>query len=502
MADRYTRLTSRSRLFACGGLAGLVLAVLLLASAFLGRGTAIAGAPLTDSHAIFDGDCAACHTPLQGTADAKCLSCHQQSGGELGIYTFARHYMYRSGEADRSAADVHEVACGTCHREHQGREASLQEVADARCVSCHEVNSFEKDHPEFDFAVEDNAGVANLKFAHVQHVREVMAESELVEPEAACLSCHTPEADGKGFQPLAFDRHCDACHLSRSDATEPARVASGSGPGVATLGDIRSAGEPGSQWAYFWNAGEFTDLGGSVVKRPVYHADPWILHNLRKLRGDLYPGAELADLLDTSAEVPPDQVRALHREAIATLARQIEGLRGDPSPAVQREIAELSELLAAVEARLEDPYAPLDATRFGVGPADEADGVATGTMDVAAYEAVISAIIEPCVQCHVVERATIRRVQQPAHGGLARAEFDHRAHVVHARCMDCHDVIPTRELLLSGEDATAAQDRAEVVNLPTIESCRSCHGSRTAPASCTSCHQFHPDKSHWSTLSR
>ena len=30
-----------------------------------------------------------------------------------------------------------------------------------------------------------------------------------------------------------------------------------------------------------------------IKKKPVYHADPWVLYNLKHLRHQLYPGASL-----------------------------------------------------------------------------------------------------------------------------------------------------------------------------------------------------------------
>lgn len=499
VASRYVQAAGRGRLFAAGAVAALLLVVLFLADAFVGRAATIAGGPLSASHALFGQECSTCHVALDGAPDIKCQSCHQQSGSDLGAYTFARHYLYRSGDVDRSAPVSRELECSSCHREHQGRDAGLQQVADAQCASCHEVDSF-SEHPEFEFAAENIPDPANLKFPHVAHVREVMAEQDLVDVEASCLQCHTPRPDGRGFQPISFASSCDGCHLTQSTAT-PFLPSGGAGASVATLPQIRERTDPDAQWAHFWNAGEFNQRGGEVQKRPVYHADPWVLYNLRKLRQSLYPGAELADLLRTSADVPARDARVLHREAVATLRAQIDALRGDPSPTVQRELRELSALLQEVETMIEQPFAPLDETRFDVGVADRAEAIAAGGANEAAYTAVIDSLTAVCQTCHIVERATIRRVQADQ-TALVRAEFDHRAHVTHARCLDCHSTIPVREALETGDDPPVDQDRAGIVNMPGIATCRSCHTPRAAPVRCTSCHLFHPDKSHWATLSR
>lgn len=495
VADRYMRLSSRKRLFMMGGIAGLVLAVVFLADAFVGRAATVARGPLSKSHALFGKDCSTCHTAMAGATDTKCQSCHQKGGRALGIYGFARHYEYKSGSTDRKAPGRKEVACGNCHREHQGRDQSLQTVVDAQCTSCHKVRSLKK-HPDFEFITKKTPDPANLKFPHLVHVRELMDEYKIDDAEAACLRCHVPQRDGRTFEPITYARACGDCHISGSTSTPYVPLRAGGGPGVATLAEIRRSGGPRGRWADNWNANEFSEQGGQIQKSPIYHADPWVLFNLQKLRKELYPKAELADLLLTSPEVPAHEARKLHEEAIQTLQDQIEALRGDPSPDVQRELAGMTELLKQIEARVDKPYAPLDETKFGVSVADLAPGV-----NEAAYRAVVDSLTAPCQTCHVVEKATIRRVQTDQRS-LIRAEFNHRAHVIHARCLDCHSVIPMRKALTADQDLTAEQDRAEIVNLPGLKTCQSCHTSRKAANTCTSCHLFHPDKSHQANLSR
>src|SRR5207244_4093683 len=141
-------------------------------------------------------------------------------------------------------------------------------------------------------------------------------------------------------------------------------------------------------------------------KRPIYHADPWILENLKRLRRELYPGAELADLLSTSPDVSVRDARVLHREAIQTLRSQIDAVRGESSPAVQREVGRLNSLVQELERRLDEPFASLDETKFAVTDANRDQ-----SRDEAAYRAVVDSLTKPCQTCHFVERATIRRVQ-------------------------------------------------------------------------------------------
>lgn len=499
VAAKYLALSSRRRLFAIGALTGLGFVILFLADAFIGRAATVTG-KLSENHALFAQDCSSCHTPGKGVTNANCLSCHRKSGVDPSTFTFARHYEYHSGETDRSAPEKNEGTCASCHSEHKGRLQPLQQVADANCTSCHAQGSFAKagGHPEFQFVRDTLEEPANLKFPHVLHVRQVMERDSLPEAEGACLSCHVSSADGRSFQPISYAKSCDGCHLDQeSTPFIPLRVGGSGRPGVVTLDEIRRSGTPGTQWADHWNATEVAVQGVHARKRPVYHADPWILENLRRLRQELYPGAALADLLRTSPEVSSAKdARLLHREAIETLRAQIASIRSDPSPDVQREVANLNNVIDTIEKRLEQPFAPLDETKFAV-----TDASLDASKDTAAYREVVDDLTQPCQTCHLVERATIRRVQTDQRS-LVRAQFNHGAHITHRGCLDCHTVIPIREFLAGEDDPPPERDRAEILNLPPVATCQSCHTTSAASTRCVSCHLFHPDKSHLSKLQR
>jgi hypothetical protein len=497
VAAKYLALTSRRRLFAAGALAGLGFVIFFLADAFIGNAATVTG-KLSENHALFAKDCSSCHTPGKGVTNANCLSCHRKSGMDPATFTFARHYEYHSGETDRSAPENKEGTCASCHSEHKGRLQPLQQVADGNCATCHTQGSFASagGHPEFQFVRDTLEESANLKFTHVIHVRRVMERDSLPEAEAACLSCHVPASDGRSFQPISYAKSCDGCHLD-GESTPFVPLRGGGQPGVVTLDEIRRSGTPGTQWADHWNANEVAVQGSIARKRPVYHADPWILENLRRLRQELYPGAALADLLRTSPELTSARdARLLHREAIETLRSQIESIRGDPSPDVQREVATLNRLVDTLEARVDQPFAPLDETKFAV-----TDASRDTTKDEAAYRRVVDGITKPCQMCHLVERATIRRPQTDQRS-LVRAQFNHAAHITHRGCLDCHTVIPIRDSLAGNDDLPREIDNAEILNLPSVATCQSCHTKSAASTRCVSCHLFHPDKSHLSRLTR
>lgn len=493
VARSYPAPPTRRAIVGLGLAAIVVLAVVLTWDRFAGSRGVISGGPLSSSHAVFTDDCSRCHDPgmRRVTAD-RCATCHEKFGDEVGIYTFARHYLYRSDDFRRVVPQEHEVECAGCHPEHRGRDTDIAEVANGACRACH-FDSFGGEHPEFDFAAEGRSDSRALRFPHTHHVREVMKRQRLEDPERACLLCHNARADGRGFEPLDFDRHCDACHLTATVASPGLPVLDGEagGVGVATLESLAESGGPGLRWVYFSNPAEFRRRGSLVVKTPIHHRDPWLLENLRRLRRRLYPDAGLADLLRASPDAAPGQVRELYREALATLEEQAVGLRGQPEPGIQRELERIEGLIDSLARRIDEPLESLDETGFLL--AFERPDPALATDEVAAIEALVADLTEPCRQCHEVRNATIVRVDRDQRE-LRRAEFDHRAHIVQRRCLDCHDAIPIRDYLGSEEKPPAELDNSGIHNLPTIASCRQCHDPRQASDRCVTCHLFHPDK--------
>jgi hypothetical protein len=326
-----------------------------------------------------------------------------------------------------------------------------------------------------------------------------MKRQGLEDLEQSCLACHNATADGRGFAPIDFDRHCDSCHLTATVATAglPVQDEASGTLGVVTLEQIIESRGPGTRWAYFTDPNEFRRRGSFVIKGPVHHRDPWVLENLRTLRRTLYPDAGLADLLASSADAAPHEIRSLYAEAIATLEDQALGLRGRPEPEIQVELEAIDRMLAELKREVEKPFAPLDESSFLLALGERNPELSAER--ATALEVLVADLTEPCRQCHRVENATIARVQAEQNA-LRRAEFDHRAHILQARCLDCHDRIPIEENLRAEAEFDSALDNASIQNLPAIETCRECHAPRLASDRCVTCHLFHPNKSRRSEL--
>jgi hypothetical protein len=153
--------------------------------------------PVAAVHAAWDTECATCHEtlkPISNSASAAQLVGLHPSQDQL-------CQKCHSGAAHASrqiASEVH--SCGTCHRDHQGRDASLVRLADSDCTRCHanldnhidkakkapegapfeaKVTVFgDKTHPEFRANKEFEAKKQrpdHLRFSHKVHMRPGMA---------------------------------------------------------------------------------------------------------------------------------------------------------------------------------------------------------------------------------------------------------------------------------------------------------------------------------------
>ena len=106
------------------------------------------------------------------------------------------------------------LACGACHKEHEGEDFDLLEVTNDRCQSCHQVTfpSFSNGHPSFgDYPYLRRTRVI---FDHDSHNRKNFPEMKKqgVKPPETCNSCHAPDGTGRFMLTADFADTCALCH--------------------------------------------------------------------------------------------------------------------------------------------------------------------------------------------------------------------------------------------------------------------------------------------------
>lgn len=193
---------------------------------------ALEAGPVSAPHAMFNEDCARCHTagfataarlfpaahPAASTPDQSCIQCHPGPDHN------------RFVRADN---------CSSCHKEHRGH-LLLARPGDGHCTSCHgdlkekygSACKFENvsslgNHPEFAlWRGKQAVDPGNVEFNHQKHLQLRSANKlAAIGPAVArleqmqCAFCHQPDTAGKYMQPIQFDKHCQECHplLIRAD---------------------------------------------------------------------------------------------------------------------------------------------------------------------------------------------------------------------------------------------------------------------------------------------
>jgi hypothetical protein len=504
VAKSYVFPLSRKLMMIVGGIGCAVVAVYYAADAWLLRNTFISSGSLSAHHANFEQECSKCHQPFKNVLDAKCSTCHEKTNDQMGVYTFAAHYIYRSEDGNRLQTGKKNHAgdegyCASCHPDHRGREGRITHVRDARCATCH-YTSFNTDHPQFEFARTNAPDDSTLKMTHVRHTKEVMKLLKIQNIEQACLHCHNAMPDGKGFQPLDFDMHCADCHLTTATETpsltirNPAETIS---PGVETLEMIQRRKGPGTTWAFYTNPNAFTINGNKIKKSPVYHRDPWILENLKQLRRMVYADSTLADLLNAAARGARKSKQLVYKEMIETLKNYVLGLRSQPEPEIQAELTRIDSLLKEATQKVSSGAALLpDVAGMASALAMNPNLTADQRQSIEDYALKLT---KPCLECHEVDHAAILSVKA-SQRKLMRAEFDHRAHITQRRCLECHTAIPVAQALAGDTTGIAAIDRAATQNIPAIENCFACHTKDAGSNTCVTCHFMHPNKQNRSNL--
>lgn len=189
---------------------------------------------LSQVHANLENGCASCHSAASKSpeswlaaaftssahseAENGCLACHDFGPQQANM--FAPHGLgaeriassrANAGELARSTVNAFSVQCIDCHREHQGAQQDLLELASASCKSCHvEHLSFPEKHGQEPGMLAKRLERPSIVFDHDVHY----GAGEL---RAACMDCHLVQ-DPEGrvvvslFDGLNYGSQCAQCH--------------------------------------------------------------------------------------------------------------------------------------------------------------------------------------------------------------------------------------------------------------------------------------------------
>ena len=209
------------------------------------------------AHAVFEFNCEKCH--VQGEQDLstwvvksmsqeqdiddskKCMVCHTELGKDalnphgtstLVLTTSQRRILQafnkdKTTSPDKLASDLdvdqslitQQIACITCHKEHNGRTFDLTQISNYECQTCHveQFSSFNHGHP--DLGQYPYHRRTQIYFDHGTHLLKYFAQDEFkrlmptgVAPES-CSACHQLAPSGNLMLTKNFDAACAKCHI-------------------------------------------------------------------------------------------------------------------------------------------------------------------------------------------------------------------------------------------------------------------------------------------------
>jgi len=232
---------------------------------------------ISSHHAKYEQDCAQCHdrnaamgadltfakfkSVLQDrfhhgidfkSIDLRCEACHEKNP------PFGTKKEYDLHEPNV----VENRACSICHQEHLG-PGPMKKVADVQCASCHNdhsimeasakkgatlprdvfhlrpqqsqqivferprpamgytqvFSSFSREHPEFQLIRDKAPDPDTLRFNHARHFGSDIPPVK--GQKLDCNYCHKPDPQGRFYERINFEAHCQSCHALQFDERNP-----------------------------------------------------------------------------------------------------------------------------------------------------------------------------------------------------------------------------------------------------------------------------------------
>jgi hypothetical protein len=199
------------------GVAAPVVALVWIAWHFAAHDSRVySSGRLSNPHAVFETQCAACHVQTASAYSAKaensaCLACHDGP---------AHH-----------AEQTRTPNCAECHVEHRGK-INLSAASNQSCAQCHanlpkrggvshyvaNIASFENGHPDFRAIDSSNRDPGTIKLNHMLHMRPIRSAPNGPNVHLQCSDCHRSVDSGSKSKWLYGDAKYAAASTSYTDA--------------------------------------------------------------------------------------------------------------------------------------------------------------------------------------------------------------------------------------------------------------------------------------------
>lgn len=462
---------------------------------------------LAQVHAMWENECWACHVPTK----------EQESSGFLNVqdrwFEFRCNHCHgdavhhQTAKWDEALEGKTQRQCAECHRDHQGRDHSLIQMADTNCTRCHEnldthrkppvvaaqgrapderptyqpsITHFARkptsdasgsepspgEHPEFKLLAEESKTFGRrMKFNHALHMAPGLK-----------LANANADAKEKARRPMTFAEIADDFRFlylpDGSPKAEPSRLSSQVQLECGNCHQTdagRDVAEP--KWKVEAVPVDVarTPRASGAHMLPINFdvhcrgCHPMTLNGIREghekdalqLPHRLQP-KELSDWLDTYyrkfVQLETEAAKAEPQKAEPQKEKPEEDpkIRNDKVPHHESRATELKRFQAYVAKDLNYLFEPNDETRTG----------------------------DKCVMCHKLTNGAPREIVPPEIPTVwfKHARFDHVSHRA-VRCQDCHPdrgTVGVAGVVAGPQSKYEAGD--ELLRLRGIESCRACHG--------------------------
>ena len=232
--------------------------------------TVLSPGSLIFEHRTSSQQCTVCHTAAykealgwlsaavvsDGTNDLDdsklCLNCHQlgkhaflahgRPSEELAVVTERVKQMTAStvGSFSQTVSswfrnimqpEREQLACATCHQEHQGKDFHLADMDGQQCQACHaqQFSSLVDGHPPFwDYLPDQRLSII---FDHNSHIGKHFLGEFKEEAPTTCTACHMPDEAGRTMLVGTFQQTCANCHAKEIEGIGRANT-----PGISVLG--------------------------------------------------------------------------------------------------------------------------------------------------------------------------------------------------------------------------------------------------------------------------
>ncbi len=254
---------------------------------------------LSSAHAVLTKQCSACHVSTMGfytakVIDQKCIACHD---GPV-------HH----------ATQAFTPTCASCHADHRGT-IRLAATSDANCTQCHanletressavfakNIDSFERNHPEFAALRPDRRDPGTIQLNHYVHLQPNLLGLNGSRVQMVCTDCHRSAADGGGPWPYG-DSKSQASAAKALPANGPQNESS-----AAAFSRAYMAPATYAQTCAACHSLQFDKRLADAVP----HDKPEVVHSFVVAKLQAYIAAHPADL-----RVPRDPTRDLPEKPI------------------------------------------------------------------------------------------------------------------------------------------------------------------------------------------